>query len=242
MKYLKRFNEELRPSTYMSASRKLQKMGHTDRASELKDWAIKVEHKESLVKWKENIGEYSKFGEFKLNIKNPETDEYITGDFYLFINFDDDVFQDDPDAGLAFFIGLIPKSEELINEYMNLCEDSDFGNGFFWAKIFNLEYIIDDSEIKFENWNFWDYDPNMNGEITFADRQSANKFKKLMIKITTDPDLKFPSSYTDHSEMWDKLTASIMGEAAWASDYGFELGDIAKYIITISPNLLYTTL
>ena len=53
---------------------------------------------------------------------------------------------------------------------------------------------------------------------------------------------KFPSGYTDHIEMWDKLTSSILGDAGWSSDYGFELEDIAKYIRTISPNLLYTTL
>jgi hypothetical protein len=43
MKYLKKFNEELRPQTYMSAARKLDKLGHTDRANALKDWAKETE-------------------------------------------------------------------------------------------------------------------------------------------------------------------------------------------------------
>lgn len=242
MRYLKRFNEELNSQTYLSAARKLQKMGHSDRSKQLKDWAIKTEHKENLVKWKRNIDEYSKFGEFKVNVKNPETGEILTGDFYLFINFDELQFSDDPESGIAFFIGLIPKTEDLIDKYMELCDDSDFGNGFFWAKIFCLEYSIDDDQVKFEKWNLWDYDSEMNGEISFANRASANKFKTLMVKITTDPNLQFPSGYTDYIEMWDKLTSSILGDAGWASDYGFELQDIAKYIRTISPNLLYTTL
>lgn len=43
MKYLKRFNEELSPRIYKSAARKLDKLGHSDRAKELKDWSNKIE-------------------------------------------------------------------------------------------------------------------------------------------------------------------------------------------------------
>jgi hypothetical protein len=176
-----------------------------------------------------------------MTIKNDDG-ETITGDFYLDINFDDMAFLDEPENGITFFLGLIPTSEELINKYKELCQDFDFGNGFFWGKIFHIEYNIVDQKVELTKWDFDDYDSDMNGKITFADRASANKFKKLLIKMTTDSDLRYPSGYTDHVEVWDKLTASILGEASFASDYGFELEDIAKYIRTISPNLLYTTI
>jgi hypothetical protein len=241
MKYLKRFNEELKPSTYFSASRKLAKIGHWDRSKDLKDWGLEMESREEMDKWRKNIEKYSPFGVFKMTIKNDDG-ETITGDFYLDINFDDMAFLDEPENGITFFLGLIPTSEELINKYKELCQDFDFGNGFFWGKIFHIEYNIVDQKVELTKWDFDDYDSDMNGKITFADRASANKFKNLLIKMTTDSDLRYPSGYTDHVEVWDKLTASILGEASFASDYGFELEDIAKYIRTISPNLLYTTI
>ena len=40
MKYLKKFNEELRSQTYYNAARKLDKKGFTARSKDLKDWAI----------------------------------------------------------------------------------------------------------------------------------------------------------------------------------------------------------
>jgi hypothetical protein len=241
MKYLKKFNEELKPSTYFSASRKLAKIGHLDRSKDLKDWGLEMESREEMDKWRKNIEKYSPFGVFKMTIKNDDG-ETITGDFYLDINFDDMAFLDEPENGITFFLGLIPTSEELINKYKELCQDFDFGNGFFWGKIFHIEYNIVDQKVELTKWDFDDYDSDMNGKITFADRASANKFKNLLIKMTTDSDLRYPSGYTDHVEVWDKLTASILGEASFASDYGFELEDIAKYIRTISPNLLYTTI
>jgi hypothetical protein len=241
MKYLKKFNEELKPSTYFSASRKLAKIGHWDRSKDLKDWGLEMESREEMDKWRKNIEKYSPFGVFKMTIKNDDG-ETITGDFYLDINFDDMAFLDEPENGITFFLGLIPTSEELINKYKELCQDFDFGNGFFWGKIFHIEYNIVDQKVELTKWDFDDYDSDMNGKITFADRASANKFKNLLIKMTTDSDLRYPSGYTDHVEVWDKLTASILGEASFASDYGFELEDIAKYIRTISPNLLYTTI
>ena len=88
MKYLKKFNEELRPQTYRSAARKLDKLGHTDRAQALKDWALETEKKEEMIKWKDSIQDYAQFGTFKMAIKNEETGKTLTGDFHLDINFD----------------------------------------------------------------------------------------------------------------------------------------------------------
>jgi hypothetical protein len=238
MKYLKRFNEELRPQTYMSAARKLDKLGHHDRAKVLKDWAREVEMKEEMIKWKDRIQDYAQFGTFKMSIKNPDTGETLTGDFHLDISFDEMAFSDEPESGISFFIGLIPTSEDLIHQYMELCPDYDFGNGFFWGKIFNLEYELGDT-VTFTKWNFWDYD---DGKITFSDRGSANKFKTLLIQFFTNRDLGYPSGYTDVDDMYEKLESCILAENSFSSEYGFKLEDAAEYIRTISPNLLYSTL
>jgi hypothetical protein len=218
MKHLKKFNEELRPQTYMSAARKLDKLGHHDRANALKDWAKETEKKEEMIKWQDRIQDYAQFGTFKLTIKNP-TNETLTGDFHLDVNFDDLSFSDEPESGITFFLGLIPTSEDLIYQYMELCPDYDFGNGFFWGKIFNLQYELGDTVV-FTKWNMWDYDDEMNGKINFADRASANKFKNLIIQIFSNPQLGYPSGYTDADDLYEKLTNTILAENSFSSDYG----------------------
>ena len=76
MKYLKRFNEELNSSTYNSAARKLTKLGHTDRAAELKSWAQETERKEELIKWKQEIQTYSPLSLFPLVSQVPFLNEF----------------------------------------------------------------------------------------------------------------------------------------------------------------------
>ena len=241
MKYLKKFNEELRPQTYRSAARKLDKLGHTDRAQALKDWALETEKKEEMIKWKDSIQDYAQFGTFKMTIKNEETGKTLTGDFHLDISFDALAFGDRPESGITFFLGLIPTSEDLIYQYMELCPNYDFGNGFFWGKIFTLGYELGDT-VKFVKWNMWDYDDEMSGKVNFVDRGSANKFKNLLIQIFTNRELGYPSGYTDSNSLYEKLENCILAENSFSSDYGFRLEDAADYIRTISPNLLYSTL
>ena len=88
----------------------------------------------------------------------------------------------------------------------------------------------------------WDYDDEMNGKINFADRASANKFKNLIIQIFSNPQLGYPSGYTDADDLYEKLTNTILAENSFSSDYGFKLEDAAEYMRTISPNLLSSTL
>lgn len=239
MKYLKRFNEELKSSTYMSASRKLKKMGHHDRAEELKDWAIETERKEEMVKWERNLNIYKPFGTFKMNIKNPETGEAFIGEFYLDIHLDCDAFSDYPEGGFTHFIGITPTSKETIDKCNKMMPDAEMGNGFYWSNVFTLNYEIVNDKVEFTKFELDNYDEYLSGEVSFADRASANKFKNLMIKIYSDPKLGYPSGYTDVTDMYEKLSLCILSENSFSSDYGFELENIAEYIKTISPNLLY---
>ena len=45
MKHLRKFNEELKSSTYASAATKLKNMGHIRRAGELEQWTKEVVNK-----------------------------------------------------------------------------------------------------------------------------------------------------------------------------------------------------
>ena len=254
MKYLKRFNEELRPRTYLSAAKKLTDIGHTDRANALKDWAGETEKREEIAKWKERLQEYSPFGIYKVNVVNPETGEKLTADFALDVNFDELAFEDsfefekqkDPNnvsgVNIFFFIGLIPTSEELIKKCEEIMPEPEFGNGMFWGMCFGIDFKVQNGEVIFDKFNLDDYDDNLSGIISFADRASAGKFKNLLKSIFTNPDLNYPSGYTDVASLYEKLEQVILIRQGFSSDYGFELKNVADFINTQSPNTMYKTI
>jgi len=254
MKYLKRFNEELNSNTYNSAARKLTKLGHTDRAAELKSWAQETERKEELIKWKQEIQTYSPFGIYKMNIVNPESGEKLTTDFALDISFDADSFEDnfefekqkDPnninDVSLSFFVGLIPTSEDVLKKCEEVMPEPEFGNGMFWGMFCGVDFKVVKGKVVIEKFALDNYDENLSGEVSFANRASANKFKTLLKNILTKTDLNYPSGYHDADSLYQKLEQTICIQQAFSSDYGFELKDIADFISAISPNEMYKTI
>lgn len=254
MKYLKKFNEELRPTTYMSAAKKLTAMGHIDRAKELKDWTEETEKREEAQKWKDRLQDYALFGTCKVNIVNPETAEKMTGDFYLDLHFDELAFEDnfeyekekDPDnvkgVGILLFIGLIPTSEEILRKCMEIMPSPEFGNGMFWGMFCGLNFEVEKGQVKFKSFNLGDYDDYLSGNVSFADRASAGKFKNLLKSIFSNPELNYPSGYRDVEYLYQKLEQVILIQQGFSSDYGFELKDVADFINQQSPNTMYKTI
>ena len=251
MKYLKRFNEELKPSTYFSAARKLTKLGDPGRASKIKEWGEKIEMRENLIKWKENLQTYAPFGIFKLNIVNPKNGKKLTGDFALDFNFDPDSFTDnyesekeeDPDnikgQYITFFLGLIPTSEELLQQSEEVMPAPEMSNGFYWGMCCSIGFEIINGVINFKGLSVDAYDDNLSGKITIADRPSAGKFKMVLKNLFSNPDYGYPSSRTDCTSQWEALERTILTECGFSSEYGFELEQVASFINTISPNTLY---
>ena len=254
MKYLKRFNEELKPRTYLSAAKKLTDIGHTGRANVLKDWANETEKREEMVKWKDRLQDYGLFGTYKMNIVNPETEEKFTGDFYLDINFDELGFEDNfesekennPDlikgVYIFFFIGLIPTTEETLRKCEEIMPEPEFGNGMFWGMSCGIEFEVVKNEVILKDFTLEDYDDNLSGKVSFADRASAGKFKNLLKSIFSNPELNYPSGYTDVEYMYQKLEQVILIQQGFSSDYGFELNQVADFINTQSPNTMYKTI
>jgi hypothetical protein len=254
MKYLKKFNEELKTRTYLSAAKKLKDIGHIDRANALKDWASDSEKREEMSKWKNQIQEYSPFGIYKINVVNPENGKKFTDDFALDVNFDELSFEDnfemekeeDPNnisgVSILFFIGLIPTSEEVIKKCEEVMPDSEFGNGMFWGMCFSIDFEIQDGGVILQSFNLSDYDEGLSGNVSFADRASAGKFKTLLKNIFSKSDLNYPSGYTDVDSLYEKLEQVILIRQGFSSDYGFELKNVADFINTISPNTMYKTI
>lgn len=254
MKYLKRFNEELTPRVYMSAAKKLTNLGHTDRANTLKDWAGETEKREEIAKWKERLQEYSPFGIYKVNVVNPESGEMFTADFALDLSFDELAFEDnfefekqkDPNnvngVSILFFVGLIPTSEEVLKKCEEVMPEPEFGNGMYWGMCFGVDFKVQNGEVILDKFSLDDYDDNLSGNVSFADRASAGKFKNLLKSIFSNPDLNYPSGYTDVEYMYQKLEQVVLIQQGFSSDYGFELKNFADFLNTISPNTMYKTI
>lgn len=242
MKYLKKFNEELKPWTYRRAANKLKKMGHLDRAQDLEDWADKRENDDNSVKWERAKQEFSRFGKFKVKTTNPNTKETCIGDFYLDITFDEVSFiesVDDSDPGIWFMIGAIPVDEETKERFDKCLPDPDMGNGFYWMFSAGIHYKKEEGKIEFTKFWIDVYDEYICGESRLADRGSAGRFKNLLIKLFTDSSLNYPSGYTNADTIYEVFERSILSESGFSSDYGLTLEDVANYVRTISPNTMY---
>ena len=253
MKYLKKFNEELKPGTYFSAARKLSKID-AGRSAKLKEWGQKMETREELQKWKESLQVHSPFGIFKITVKNPKTGKNFTADFAIEFNFDELAFEDSYeyekeqsegdilDLNIPFFIGIIPTSEETMNLCNEIMPEAEFGNGFYWGMFLSLGFDIIGGKVQFKKFELDSYDSGLSGEVSLADRASAGKFKTLLLNIFSNPNFNYPSGYTDVEYLYQKLEQVICIQQAFSSEYGFELKDVADFINQQSPNTMYKTI
>ncbi len=244
MKHLKRFNEELDSSTYMSASRKLAKKGMQKRASALSEWSGKVENKENLEKWRKNVEEVKKFGTFKIQISDENGEVLTTDDFYIEFIFEELGFLDnflfekqkakDKDNfevsnSFPFMYTIVPTSEEQIAKLEEILPCAEFGNGSYWAGFLGFGIKIVNGRIEFTGSRHDEYDPNLTGICKFADRRSAMKVRNLLKSILMN-EVRYPSSMTNIPDMHEYLESVILAEAGMSGDYGFELKDLADYI------------
>ena len=85
MKYLRKYNEELKADTYKSAADKLAKMGHVKRPEELMKWHVVSKQREKEEAKRKALEEASELGTYKMTIDN--RGEKFTGDFYIYFYF-----------------------------------------------------------------------------------------------------------------------------------------------------------
>jgi hypothetical protein len=202
MKHLKRYNEELNPSTYTSAAAKLRQLGHVRRPKELEDWSNF--EKERLKKQQQLFrkDELSQFSPFKLkfykqrwNSATRITEEDFLGEglFYVEPSFSSDWFGDmmyDHEAdgeglSIPFEFGTSPANEETEiawEEIKSKCQslkeqeyDGVTYNTRMWIKLF----VPDSYVITNENKCFWETADN--GLFVLDSRAEAIRFKKLII-------------------------------------------------------------
>jgi hypothetical protein len=181
MRYLKRFNEELKVSTYKSAATKLTNMGHKRRGAQMLDYATQREKEEERKKLQETRDEMSRFEPFNLIIKG--SDERI-GKFYIMPNAETDWFSDllwdwiDDDMGysiqLPFEFGIMMADEETEEIFKNWNWSPEQYDGVSYPNRMYLSVTSTNSPA------FDSFDRDI---FHFATRADAMRFKKMLVDL-----------------------------------------------------------
>jgi hypothetical protein len=207
MRYLKKFNEELKTQTYKNAAAGLNKLGHTKRADDLNAWADAAKEKEEAKKLKEMIDLYSKHGVIKVDIGG-----YVIGNFYLWLNFDeyqnDEIWeywqQDGRFEGsrlwMTLDICLYPADQETFEICLNKLDF--YPPGPYYASTLGLKLsdqvgveqggTENDEDLPYGEGQ-WELTLNGTGNVSyiegneynikFVNRAEAMKFRKLIIDV-----------------------------------------------------------
>jgi len=203
MKHLRKFNEELKSSTYASAANKLKNMGHIRRAGELEQWTKEVVNKEKDARELENFNSFKHDVPFKINLvkvkwnsntKSRNHEIMMSGNFYLKLSFDDSWARDSyvdnvhPDGvteysyNIPFEIGMMAADEES-KEIFRLIEDKlsdEVYEGVYYPQRLYYKLILEASrEITPDGTFFWEC--RENDEIMFENRAEALRFKKAFV-------------------------------------------------------------
>jgi hypothetical protein len=193
MKYLKKYNEELLPSTYRTASTKLRTIGHTRRSAEMEAYAKELEEKEKIRKNEIRRQGMISVDPFHLifltrSYGNPPNEKVLCeGLFYIEPSFDWSWFQDmyadwendnsSYTLSLPFEFGTMPADEETQQKFdaASFSEEAYEGVHYgtrMWLNIINVNETEVSSSGKY-SWEGRDGD-----EFVFGSRQEAIRFKK----------------------------------------------------------------
>ena len=247
MKYLKKFNEELNPQTYKNAALELKKilkenpaLGKAikaeERAKELELHSKDIEERSDIEAWKKEVEQYSKYGEFNIEISipgNPSIKPKVYS-FYLDIvpeieQMIDSWDEEDPDNReftFGFCAALIPKTIE-DREEIKMNFNSDFWNGHTWGFWIYPTYTVLNSEVTFKGLTIYNYDTSPDHQI--ADRKTAVALKKLLVNIF-DPIFDYPSGHKDITDMYDKIERDAIQGLEISATYGIDMGRIQEDI------------
>ena len=199
MKYLKRYNEELKSDTYKSAADKLAKMGHKQRPEELMKWHEITKQKEIESIKLEVLNDCKQLGTYQLSLsyrKDGQNFDY-KGDFYINLAFDNYNLYDqypewkngESNLWIGFSFGVIPVNEdgkkfckEVVEPIIGLNSDKlTYWLGAFWLNI-SRSINPDGEPLRFhpEDKGYFE---EFEGTWHLTNRSSAMRFKDALYKI-----------------------------------------------------------
>jgi hypothetical protein len=181
MKYLKRFNEELKVSTYKSAANKLTSMGHKRRGAEMLDYSTQREKEEERMRLQETRDEMSRFEPFNLIIKGSEEKR---GKFYIMPSVEIDWFKDmiydwvgdgmEYSCSLPFEFGIMEADEETEETFKDFNWSQEQWTGVIYPNRMYLSVTNANSPA------FDSYDRDI---FHFTTRADAMRFKKMFVDL-----------------------------------------------------------
>jgi len=210
MRYLKRFDEELKTQTYKNAAAGLNKLGHTKRADNLNTWAEVSRENEANRKLDSMIDMYSKHGVFNIDLGSKHGG--VLGNFYLFLVFD--IYQNDENwqywqeegrfdgnnLWMVLDICLIPADEETFEKCSNNLDY--YKDRTYYASTLGIKFSDPvgvehggterDEDLPYDEGQ-WELTLNRPGKVSyieayehdlkFTNRAGAMKFRKLIIDV-----------------------------------------------------------
>ena len=120
MRYLKKYNEELKPETYLSAAQKLQSLGHQRRPEALRVYAEEIKQRQKEERKAKTLEEAKKLGEYDVKFGD------FVGKCYIYFSWINDDFdecvqefksEDGSSLWLKFSMGFIPVDEETLYSF-----------------------------------------------------------------------------------------------------------------------------
>jgi hypothetical protein len=230
MKYIKSFNEELRPHIYKYAADKLrQNYGHHKRADKLASYADELYNKQTQARIENNRQRCSKYGAFKGKLKVQTRDNnwrvtnetIIEGNFYISLFFDDDWFTDmireswlaegfQYSCALPFDFDVMPADEETQQKVDETgCEQND---GMLYCNRLEMSYISrqPDQDYIVNPKGFSFYDRDQDTAFYFSTRADALRFKRLFVgAILGENDFGVNHNWIKHPTLKEHIKATL---------------------------------
>lgn len=241
MKYIKSFNEELKPHVYKSAASKLrQTYGHHKRADKLDAYGDELYSKQAEQRIENNRQRCSKYGTFKGKLKVRVRDrtwkiineEIIEGNFYISLWFDDDWFTDmireswlaegfQYSCALPFDFDVMAADEETQKKIDE--SGIEQNDGMLYSNRLEMGYITTNPEDKDElivnPKGFSFYDRDQNSDFDFSNRSDALRFKRLFVGgILGENDFAINHSWVKHSNLKEHIKATLQRQNCVTDD------------------------
>jgi hypothetical protein len=205
MRYLRKYNEELKSDTYKSAADKLARMGHVKRPEELMKWHVVAKDREKEEAKRKAIEESSKLGVHKITLTH--RGDKFTGDFYVYFYWENDNFDenyndwrtfDNNSIWILLSFAVIPASEEskeytinFLNKEIGVSSDDKCYLGQIGINLTQGGNTYDEESSTGGVKETFEFKPNgsyyqedWHGiDWIMADRASAQKFKKMLYDV-----------------------------------------------------------
>lgn len=200
MKYLKRFNEELKVSTFRSAATKLKSIGHIRRSQEIESYANDIEEREQIKKIEQRTNLLKEQEPFQLqyhksryNSTTKSNDHTLLceGLFYIEPSFDDSWFSDSAydyesdqhNLFMFFEFGTTPADVETQSKWKSIESQlsEETYDGMYYGTRMGIQVIPEGNASIVSNGKC-DWESRDNDIFVFSNRSEAMRFKKLLIE------------------------------------------------------------